>query len=186
MRVSILSKKQQELLRPLAWTVLAVHLSHSDVEGGEQRRRSGAGVIVAAARHGKHRLATVERLDLRLFVNAQHDGMLGPYIVAADDVPYLRDETQIGGTLELLLPARPQPERVPDPCMVLAHRLLSRAMPHEFQCIAPSGALTSVRVMTPSIRVSSIVRGVSVHHSSRSPLTRCSTKRPRDVPTVIG
>ena len=59
------------------------HRACGDVEGREKRGCPVALVIVALPcrlswAHRQHRLAAVERLDLRFLVNAQHNGMGGP------------------------------------------------------------------------------------------------------------
>jgi hypothetical protein len=64
-----LVEEPTELRGSVAREALADHLVGGDVEGGEQRGRAVALVIMAAARrlagpHGQRRLAAVERLDL--------------------------------------------------------------------------------------------------------------------------
>src|ERR1700756_3000539 len=90
-----------ELGGPMASIALADNLAGGDIEGGEQRRRSMALVIMAAPRrlaraHRQYRLAAVERLDLGLLVHTQHDGMRGRGDIEPDDVAYLGDEVRIG------------------------------------------------------------------------------------------
>ena len=64
----------------MAREALANHAAGGDVEAGEERSRAVAGVVVAAPRrlagaHRQHQLAAVERLDLRLLVDAQNNGL---------------------------------------------------------------------------------------------------------------
>ena len=123
------------------------------------------GVVVAAplrlaGPHRKHRLAAIQRLDLRLLIDAQHQGVLGWGHIQPDDVAHLGDKIRIGGQLERLLPgAASGQRRAGFRCTVLTERPLSCAMPRELQCVASSGWLSSVRVITASMRSSSIVRG---------------------------
>ena len=78
-----------------------------DVEGGEQGRRAVAGVVVRAPlnlsrAHWQKRLASIQRLDLRLLVHAQQaQSPLRRRQVEADDVVNLLDEQRIGGQLEV-------------------------------------------------------------------------------------
>ena len=77
-----LVEELEELRCPVAGEALADHLAGGDVQGGEQRGCAVALVVVAAARglagpHGQQRLGAVQRLDLALLVDAQHDGALG-------------------------------------------------------------------------------------------------------------
>jgi len=75
------------------------------------------------ARHQRqHRRRTVERLDLRLLIDAQHHRSLGRIEVQADDVTHLVDELRIGRKLERLDLMRLERERPPDPAdRALAH-----------------------------------------------------------------
>ena len=85
----------------MASIALADDPAGCDVEGGKQRGDAMALVVVTAARrltrsHGEHGLAAVQRLDLRLLVDAQHDGTFGWSHVEADDVAHLGDEIRVG------------------------------------------------------------------------------------------
>lgn len=76
-------KEAQKLLRSMPRQALADHLAGLDVQGGEQGRRAIALVVVV--RHGSgasllHRqtwLRAIERLDLALLVDAQHQRLVG-------------------------------------------------------------------------------------------------------------
>jgi hypothetical protein len=79
--------------------------------GGRVERRRGGGavahVVVAAAlghpgHQRQHRRRGVERLDLGLLVDAEHDRGVGGVEVKADDVSDLVDELRIGRELERL------------------------------------------------------------------------------------
>ncbi len=106
--------------RPMPRRHLGEHLAGSDVQCGVQVGGAVADVVVAAPLgHAGHqrqdRRASVERLDLRLLVDAEHDRGLRRVEVEADDVPDLVYELWIRGKLERLRLVRLEPERPPDP-----------------------------------------------------------------------
>src|ERR1019366_8509007 len=73
-------EKADELLMPMTLHVAPDHRAVKNVEGGEERRRSVPDVIMghcalAALLQRQPRLRAVERLDLALFVNRQHNGV---------------------------------------------------------------------------------------------------------------
>ena len=73
----------------------------SDVQGGEQRGRAVALVVMAAPLdlprpHRQQRLSAVERLDLRLFIDAQHQGAVGRVEVEPNDVAHLVHKQRVG------------------------------------------------------------------------------------------
>src|ERR1700674_4666442 len=72
----------------------------------------GAG---AALLHRQPRLSAVERLDLRLLVDREHDRVRRGVDVEADYRTQLGDELRIPGQLETAHPVRVQPMRLPDP-----------------------------------------------------------------------
>ena len=79
-----------------------------------------AGIVVAApgglaGAHRQHRLAAVERLDLRLLVDAQNDGLGRRRKIEPDHIADFGDEIGIGGELERLQAMRLQAEGAPDP-----------------------------------------------------------------------
>ena len=85
---------------------LADHLAGAEVQRGEEARGAVALVVVGGAlgRPGPHRqdrLGAIERLDLALLIDAQHDGALGRVEVQTDDVADLLHELRILGELEL-------------------------------------------------------------------------------------
>ena len=59
-------------------------------------------------------LSAVERLDLRLFVDREDDGMGGRIDIKPDHVAQLVDELRVVGELELLNPVWLETMRVPD------------------------------------------------------------------------
>src|ERR1035441_4417702 len=110
----------QELLLPVPAVVRGDDLPGGDVQGGEQAGRAIADIVVAAPRRGggQDRQAggrAVNRLNLRLLIHAQDQGVLGRVHVQADDVADLAGELRVRGQLPGLLQVRLQPERPPDP-----------------------------------------------------------------------
>src|SRR5206468_5665021 len=102
-RVEELSK----LHRPVAAMTRARDPAALDVQGGEERRRAVAYVIVRppfdlAGAHRQQRLRAIERLDLRFFIAAEHQRPIGRIQIQADDVADLLDEQRILRELERL------------------------------------------------------------------------------------
>jgi hypothetical protein len=76
------------------------------VEGGKQCGGAVALVIVGhgagpSLLHGQPRLRAVERLDLALLVDGQHDGMGGGIDIEADDVFQLLGELRVFESLKV-------------------------------------------------------------------------------------
>ena len=65
--------------------------------------------------HRKPRLAAIQRLDLALFVGAQHDGMLRWIQVQAYDIHQLRLKVRVLAQFEGLAQVRLQAAALPDP-----------------------------------------------------------------------
>jgi hypothetical protein len=68
-----------------------------------------------AGTKGQHRLGPVERLDLGLLVDGEHDRSLGRYEIEPDDVADLGHEVGVGAELERLRPMGLETHRSPDP-----------------------------------------------------------------------
>ena len=90
-----------------------------DVEGGEQRRRAMAFVVVghgsgAAHLYRQAGLDMIKGLDLALLINREDDGVSGMVDIEADDVTQFVDKLRVGGELELLQPVRLKVVRTPD------------------------------------------------------------------------
>src|SRR5207245_5468707 len=71
-----------KLGRPMTAIALSNHMSGGDVEGGKERSCAVPLVVMAApgnlaGPHRQHGLATIQRLDLALLVNTEHDRTLG-------------------------------------------------------------------------------------------------------------
>src|SRR5262245_16752318 len=102
---SISSRKLAELDRAVAWEALADHLAGGHIERGKQAGGAVSNIVVGAplglARpQRQERLSAVERLHLALFVDAQHDGVVGWGEVQTDDIAHFLGEQRIGGELE--------------------------------------------------------------------------------------
>ena len=116
-----------ELLGAMPRRHLRDHLPGGDVEGGVEVGGAVADVVVCLPRRHprhqrQHRRRAVERLDLRLLVDAEHDRRLGRIEVEPDDVAHLVDELRIRRELERLDLMRLERERPPDPAdRALAH-----------------------------------------------------------------
>jgi len=67
-----------------------------------------------AGPHGQERLGAVQRLDLALLVDAEHQGAIGRVEIELDDVAHLLDEQRVGRELEGLDAVRLQPKGLPD------------------------------------------------------------------------
>src|SRR5215472_5576148 len=104
-------QKADELLMPVPLHAAADDLAFEHVEGGKQRGRAVALVVMrhrpATARFQRQaRLRAVERLDLRFLVNAEHDRMGRRMDIEADNVPQLRYKIGVARQLELACPVR--------------------------------------------------------------------------------
>src|SRR5215472_12920582 len=89
-----------------------------------QRDEQGGGAVAlvvmghgatTAALHRQPRLGAVERLDLALLIDRQHQRMLGRVDIEADNILNLSGKRGIVGQLELPDPMRLQTARCPDP-----------------------------------------------------------------------
>src|SRR5581483_9123518 len=74
-------------------------------------RRAAIGL---AGSHRQHRLTAIERLNLGLCVDAQHQCLSRRIEIQAHDVAHLLDEERVPGELEPLDPVRLQPKSAPD------------------------------------------------------------------------
>src|ERR671915_439297 len=90
-----------ELLGPVARRHVGDHLAGGDIERGVEVRRAVAHVVVGVALgHPRHqrqdRRRAIERLDLRLLVDAHDDRGVGRVEIEPDDVAHLVDEQRVG------------------------------------------------------------------------------------------
>ncbi len=98
-------EKLDKLLMPVTWHATAGDRAFQHIQGSEQRRRPVAFVVM---RHGsglaglerQAGLGAVERLDLALLVDREHDGMARWFEIEADDVAQLLGELRVLRELE--------------------------------------------------------------------------------------
>ena len=112
-------QEADELLMTMALHTSANDLAFEDIESSEQRRCAMALVVVghragSAFLHWQARLGAVERLDLRLFVDREDDGMGGRIDIKPDNIAQLVDELRVVGKLELVDPVRLETMCAPD------------------------------------------------------------------------
>ena len=93
-------EEADKLLVAVALHVAADDGAVEDVEGGEQRRRAMAFVVVghgpgAALLHRQAGLGAIKGLDLALLINREDDGVGGRIDIEADDVPELLGKVRI-------------------------------------------------------------------------------------------
>ena len=110
-------QEADELLVTMALHTSANDLAFEDIESSEQRRCAMALVVVghragSAFLHRQAGLGAVERLDLRLFVDREDDGMAGRIDIKPDNIAQLVDELRVVGKLELVDPVRLETMRV--------------------------------------------------------------------------
>jgi hypothetical protein len=89
-----------ELLMTMALHAAADHFAFEDIEGSKQCGRVMPFVIVrqgagATLLHRQPGLGAIERLDLRLFVDREHDRVCRWVVVEADDLAQLLPPPQI-------------------------------------------------------------------------------------------
>ena len=94
-----------EFKRAMPTVALTDHLPALHIECCEQRRRPVPHVVVGSAldlpgAQREQRLSAIERLDLRLLVDAQHQSSIGRAHVQPHDVSNFLDEQRVLGQLE--------------------------------------------------------------------------------------
>src|SRR6516164_1839519 len=108
-----------EFDRPVVLVAAADDPTGGDVQGGEQRGCAVALVVMTAPRdlprpQRQQRLSAVERLDLRLFVDTQHQGAVGWVEIKPNDVAHLVNKQRGGRQFEGFEAVRLQSEGPPD------------------------------------------------------------------------
>lgn len=109
-----------ELNGAMAHVRLADDFPGFDVQRSEERDGAVSTVVVGSSLglprpHREQGLCALERLNLRLFVDAQDNGVLRRIKVQADDVANLLDQQRVGRELEGFSAVRFEPEGFPDP-----------------------------------------------------------------------
>src|SRR5665213_3937380 len=99
-------EEADELLMAMTLHALADHPTFEHVEGGKQGGDAMTLVIMgpsagATLLHRQPRLGPVERLDLALLIDREHDGMVGRIDVEPDDVLEFGRKARVIGQLEV-------------------------------------------------------------------------------------
>src|SRR5271156_3289746 len=123
-------QEAQELVMAVALHALSDHRTGGDIERGKQGSGAMALVIMrhgagSTLFHRQPRLGAVERLDLALLVNAEHQGVVRRVEVEADDILHLLNKLLIVRQLEAAREMRLQSVPMPNPLhtgMAEAHR----------------------------------------------------------------
>ena len=115
-----LLQEVEELPGPVASVALADDAARGDIEGCEQRGGAVTLVVVCAPlgharQHRQDRLAAVQRLDLALFVDTEHQRAVRRREIEAYDVAHLVHEQRVAGELEGLRAVRLHAEGRPYP-----------------------------------------------------------------------
>jgi hypothetical protein len=139
------------------------HFPGRDLQRGEQRGGAAPNVVVGLLLrdprpNGQDRRGPVQRLDLALLIDAQHDRRLGRVEVEPDDVADLGPQFRVGGELERLRPPRLQPHfcHVVDTVRSLTPRCFASS--RDDQCVTPSRSGGGSNVAS-TIRIGSIDSG---------------------------
>ena len=127
---------------PVARHALADDAAVEHVQRREQGRRAVPDVVV---RHGagpalldrQSRLGPVQRLDLGLFVDREHQAVRRRIEIEADHVAQLGRERRVGGQLEAPHPMRLEAVRRPDPL----HRAQADTARRRHRAAGPMGRL---------------------------------------------
>jgi hypothetical protein len=114
------AQEGEELLVAVARLAGGHDLAGGDLERGIEVGGAVSLVVVRAplgqaGAQRQDRLRAVERLHLRLLVDAEDERALGRVEVEADDVDHLRDQLRVAAVLERARAVRLQPVRAPDP-----------------------------------------------------------------------
>ena len=94
------AQELEELPAAMTREALPDDLAGGDIEGGEQRGGAVAHVVMSApldlsGPHGKKRPGAIQRLDLALLVDAEHERALRRIKVEADDVAHLLHKQRV-------------------------------------------------------------------------------------------
>src|SRR5271170_7132824 len=135
-------EKAQKLLVPMALHALADDRPVEQVEGRKQGCRAVADIIVghrpgAPALHRQARLSTVERLDLALLIDREHQAVRRRVDVKSDHVMHLGSELRVTAELKGTQPVRGEAMRAPD----LLHRANRQAHGAGHRPARPVGGL---------------------------------------------
>lgn len=109
------SQECEKLLMSMPRLALGQHRAIGHIQRRKQRRAAVVDVVMGnplhvPEPHRQHWLGTLERLDLALLVDTQHQGVLWRIQIQLDDVEHLFDEERVVGELEALRAVRLQAE----------------------------------------------------------------------------
>lgn len=132
------AQESEELLMTMAPLALREDFTALNVEGREERRGPVPRVVMrdafdVAEAHGQVGLRPLQRLDLALFIDAQHVRVVGRIEIETNDVPHLLYEERIGGELEMPSPMwllSKGGQSTVAPCLVDAGLKAGRPPPH--------------------------------------------------------
>ena len=113
-------EEADELLMAMTLHALADDLALKDIERREQGGDAVPLIIVghgagASLLHRQPRLGAVQRLNLALLIDGQHNGVVRRIDVKSDDVLELGGKLRVAGQLELAHQMRPKTVGTPDP-----------------------------------------------------------------------
>ena len=150
------AQKTQEFLMAMARHALADDPAGDDVECREQGRRPVPLAVVghcagASFLQRQSRLGAIERLDLALFVDREHQRLVRRIEVKADNVLNFFTEFWVIGELEAARQMRLEPMRRQMRCTLEWLRRTALASLRADQCVARGGFWLSVMATTRSI-----------------------------------
>jgi len=110
----------QELLTAMSPMALTNDFSRGDIERRKERGRAVPSVVMRAplgdpGLERENRGASIQRLNLTLFIDAEHERAIRWIEIQPDDVADLLDKLRIFREFERLDAMRLQPERAPNP-----------------------------------------------------------------------
>src|SRR3954467_6232092 len=157
-------QKPQELLVTMPPVTVADGDSARHIQGRKQRCHTMTFVIMRlpgrhTGRQRKNRLRTVQRLDLTLLMDAQHDRMSRRIHIQPHDVPHLLHELRVFGELKVFHPMRLHPKACQIRTMAVCDSPVFPAISRLLQWVLLSGIDSMVWVMTSSTCASVMDRG---------------------------
>src|SRR6202453_4047246 len=117
-RVNLL-QEFDELLLTVATVTLANDFASGHSQGCEERCRAMAFIIVGVSLslsrpQRQQGLSAIQSLDLRFFIDAQDDGLIGRIQIQANPIANLFDKERIGGQLECIRAVWLEAKSAPD------------------------------------------------------------------------
>ena len=140
-------QEMEKLGRPMPAMDFTDDAPRLDIERGKEVGRPMPHIVVRVAfdlpgPHRQERLRAIQRLDLRLLVDGQHQGAVRRIEIEPDDVAHLLDEQRIFRDLERFAPMGLECKGAPDP----AHRALTQPGPLRHGACAPVRRIGGQRV----------------------------------------